>query len=88
MAKQIIGMHVNSAYTVKVLCFSLFPSKKECPAQKETNIDTINTKSVVKANRRLNGNLKLKSSCWYRAVGMERNENKEVMGKNRAISEE
>lgn len=86
--KQIIGRHVSPAYTSKVLSFSLFSSIKECPAEKETNIDTMDMKSADKPIRILIGNLKWKSFCLYRSVRMERNENKAVVEKNKAISEE
>ena len=87
MEKKITGRHVT-AYTRKALSFSLFLSIKKCPAQKETNIDVMDMKSEDKPTKSFLGKSLRKSFCSYLEVRMARNENKAVMEKHKATSEE
>ena len=81
-----MGKHVT-AYTGSALFFNLSLSTKKCPAQKEINIDAMDTKSEVNPSRSFLGKSLRKSFSWYREVRMARNKNKAVTEKHRATSE-
>ena len=57
MDKRIISRHII-VYTGSAISFSLLFSKKNCPAQKEINIDPVETKSNVRPSRSLQTALK------------------------------
>ncbi|KAM3736612.1 hypothetical protein ACB098_10G177200 [Castanea mollissima] len=86
MDKRIIGRHII-VYTGNAVSFSLPSSQKNCPAQKEINIDPMETKSNVRPSRSFLGTWLPKSFCWYWEVSMVRNKNKAMIEKNRATSE-
>ena len=87
MDKRIIGRHIT-VYTGNSLSFSLLLSKKNCPAQKEINIDPMDTKSNVMPSRSFFGTLLRKSFSWYWVVRMVRNKNKAKIEEQRATSVE